>query len=77
MNFPCSPADRPDAKRFDGLVLALHAKTGQQLWTLGLPGPIQGPPITYSVDGTQYVVISMRVTILRTATRCPYPRTLG
>jgi alcohol dehydrogenase (cytochrome c) len=62
-------SDRQDARRFDGLVLALHARTGQQLWTLGLPGPIQGPPITYSVDGKQYVVLSTNDTLFALSLR--------
>ncbi len=39
-----------------GNVLALDAATGNTLWHVYGGGPAQGPPITYEIDGRQYVV---------------------
>jgi alcohol dehydrogenase (cytochrome c) len=39
-----------------GNVLALDAATGKTLWHVYGGGPAQGPPITYELDGRQYVV---------------------
>ena len=40
-----------------GNMLALDAKTGATLWHAFGGGAMQGPPITYELDGRQYVVI--------------------
>jgi len=37
---------------------ALDAKTGDVLWEIPLSGSITSYPITYSVDGRQYVAIA-------------------
>lgn len=39
-----------------GNVLALDAATGKTLWHVYGGGPAQGPPITYQLDGRQYLV---------------------
>ncbi len=36
---------------------AFDAQTGQVLWELPLHGPVTGYPISYAVDGKQYVAI--------------------
>ncbi|MBV8811259.1 MAG: PQQ-binding-like beta-propeller repeat protein [Acidobacteriaceae bacterium] len=40
-----------------GNILALDAETGQTLWHAYGGGPAQAPPITYELDGRQYVVV--------------------
>lgn len=41
----------------DREVLAYSQQTGEQLWRTGLPGMPNASPITYSVDGRQYVAV--------------------
>ncbi len=42
---------------YGGYVMALDAKTGKTLWQWQAPDYIQAPPITYSINGKQYVAI--------------------
>jgi alcohol dehydrogenase (cytochrome c) len=42
----------------EGYFFALDARTGSLLWKIQLGGPIQNGPMTYSVDGRQYVAVS-------------------
>jgi alcohol dehydrogenase (cytochrome c) len=42
----------------EGYFLALDARTGSLLWKTDLGGPMLMGPITYSVDGKQYVAIN-------------------
>jgi alcohol dehydrogenase (cytochrome c) len=37
---------------------ALNATTGDFLWASRLPGPVSNGPITYELDGLQYVVVA-------------------
>jgi alcohol dehydrogenase (cytochrome c) len=41
----------------EGEFMALHAKTGQELWKHRVGSGIVGGPITYAVDGKQYVAV--------------------
>jgi alcohol dehydrogenase (cytochrome c) len=41
-----------------GYAIAFDARTGRVLWKFQAGGPIVAPPITYSVDGTQYVAVA-------------------
>src|SRR5258705_13911906 len=41
--------------RANGSFFAYDAKTGKQLWSVFLGSGISAPPITYQVDGKQYV----------------------
>ena len=41
--------------RIDGQFLAYDARTGKQLWSINAGSGISAPPITYAVDGKQYV----------------------
>jgi quinohemoprotein ethanol dehydrogenase len=43
--------------RADGMFLAYDARTGAELWSTQLGVGISAPPITYAVDGKQYVSI--------------------
>jgi alcohol dehydrogenase (cytochrome c) len=40
----------------DGTFVALNARTGEPLWHAYLGGPNASGPITYAVNGKQYVV---------------------
>jgi len=42
----------------EGNFFALHAATGQALWDFQLGAPIRSNPISYQVDGKQYIAIS-------------------
>jgi alcohol dehydrogenase (cytochrome c) len=42
----------------EGQFIALDAKTGNALWNFRAGGPISASPISYAVDGKQYVAIS-------------------
>jgi alcohol dehydrogenase (cytochrome c) len=41
----------------EGHAFALDAKTGQKLWSFNTGGGISGSPISYAVDGRQYIAI--------------------
>ena len=43
--------------RSDGMLLAYDAKTGKELWSFDLGLGISAPPITYSINGKQYISI--------------------
>jgi alcohol dehydrogenase (cytochrome c) len=52
------PAAEPQAAaKEDRYFYALDAATGAQLWRVALPGAIKGSPMTYLVEGTQYVAV--------------------
>jgi len=42
----------------EGYFFALDARSGSLVWKIQLGGPIQNGPMTYSVDGKQYVAVS-------------------
>ena len=42
----------------DGYFFALDAETGEELWHIALGALVQAAPITYAVDGRQYVTIA-------------------
>jgi quinohemoprotein ethanol dehydrogenase len=44
--------------RIDGNLLAHDARTGEDLWSFQTGWGITAPPMTYSIDGTQYVVVA-------------------
>lgn len=46
------------AGSFDGHLRAFHRQTGAVLWEYALPAGGQATPMTYSLDGKQYVVIA-------------------
>ena len=43
----------------EGQVFALHASTGKPLWRFQAGGAARSNPISYSVDGKQYVAVTM------------------
>jgi alcohol dehydrogenase (cytochrome c) len=38
--------------------VGLNAKTGEPIWHANLGAPVTNGPITYRLDGTQYVVVA-------------------
>ena len=42
----------------EGYFFALDARTGGLLWRMQLGGPTQNGPMTYAVNGRQYVAVS-------------------
>ncbi|HMA70175.1 MAG TPA: PQQ-binding-like beta-propeller repeat protein [Xanthobacteraceae bacterium] len=42
---------------YDGTFAAYDAKTLNELWSFNVGSPIQAPPMSYSVNGKQYVAI--------------------
>jgi len=52
-----------------GYVIALDARTGKPVWRFQTGGEIKAPPITYSVDGKQYVAVTAGHTLMAFAVR--------
>jgi alcohol dehydrogenase (cytochrome c) len=49
----------PQAARLaDGFFYALDGRTGQQLWKMSLGGSVHGSPMSYAVNGEQYVAVA-------------------
>jgi glucose dehydrogenase len=42
----------------EGYFFALNAKTGELLWKLNLGGQVNSGPMSYAVNGRQYVAVS-------------------
>ncbi len=42
----------------DGTFEAFDARSGKKLWTYSLDGGVNAPPVSYEVDGTQYVAVA-------------------
>ncbi len=47
----------------DGYFFALDADTGEELWHIPLGGPVNANPMTYAVDGAQYVTLAVGNTV--------------
>ncbi len=43
--------------RIDGQFVAYNARSGREVWSFASQAPIVGPPISFSVDGRQYVTV--------------------
>jgi len=41
----------------DGTFAAYDAKTLKEMWSFNVGSPIQAPPVSYSVNGKQYIAI--------------------
>lgn len=48
----------------DGYALALDARTGEALWHMNVGGPVHAAPMTFSVDGRQFVSVSANHALL-------------
>jgi len=42
----------------DGMFAAYDAKTGAKLWSMDLKTAMTAPPVTYTIDGEQYIAIA-------------------
>lgn len=43
--------------RMDGYLVAYDARTGEEVWSFKTVSPVVAPPISYSVNGKQYVTV--------------------
>jgi alcohol dehydrogenase (cytochrome c) len=48
----------------EGYVIAFDARTGKVLWRFQAGGAISAPPVTYSLDGRQYVAVTAGQTMV-------------
>lgn len=64
-----SNSERSAARLVDGYFYALSAQTGELLWQLALPGGVRGSPMSYSIDGKQYIAVSAGNTLFAFALR--------
>ena len=55
----------------DRSFFALHTETGELLWKMRLNGDISGSPVTFTVDGKQYVAVGAGGRIAQTTTLGP------
>ena len=46
----------------EGTIMALDDETLEELWSINVGTGINAPPITYEVDGKQYIAISTGLT---------------
>jgi alcohol dehydrogenase (cytochrome c) len=53
----------------DGYFYGLDARTGEHLWQMPLPGRVYNAPMSYAVDGTQYIAIAAGNTLFAFAVR--------
>ncbi len=42
----------------DGFVFALDATTGEELWHMNVGGRVHAGPMSFAVDGKQYVTVA-------------------
>ena len=47
------------AATVDGYFFALDAESGEELWNIPLGGPVNANPMTYAVNGSQYVTMTV------------------
>ena len=57
----------------EGYFWALDARTGAELWRANLGGPVDSGPMTYSVNGRQYVAVSAGNSLFTFALRAATP----
>jgi alcohol dehydrogenase (cytochrome c) len=48
----------------EGYLIALDARTGKALWRFQTGGSISAPPISYSLDGRQYIAVAAGQTMI-------------
>jgi glucose dehydrogenase len=53
----------------EGYLLALDARNGDLLWKIALGGQINAGPMTYAVNGKQYVTVAAGSSLFAFATR--------
>ena len=57
------------ARRADRYFYALDARTGDLLWQMRLTDPVMGSPISYAVEGKQFVAVNAGRTLFTFALR--------
>jgi len=57
----------------DRYVKAFDQQTGAELWSTRLPAPTHGYPISYAVDGQQYVAVPAGIGVFRALTAVIFP----
>jgi len=53
----------------EGYFFALNARTGELLWKASVGGQVSNGPISYAVNGTQYVTVAAGVAVFTFALR--------
>jgi alcohol dehydrogenase (cytochrome c) len=53
----------------DGNFYALNARTGELLWRISLGGQINSGPMSYSVNGKQYITVAAGTSLFAFAVR--------
>jgi glucose dehydrogenase len=48
----------------EGYLIAFDARTGKVLWRFQTGAAISGPPISYALDGRQYIAVAAGPTML-------------
>lgn len=66
---PTSRREPDPARLADGYFYALESETGRQLWRMSLAGSVTSGPVSYSVNGRQYVAIAAGNTLFGLALR--------
>ena len=61
----------------DGTILALDDETLEELWSINLGTGIDAPPMTYAVDGKQYIAIATGLTRNQVGKLANSPETKG
>jgi transposase InsO family protein len=56
---PGSPWENGYCESFNGKLRAYDKQTGQQVGAVWLPAPQSGSPMTYTVDGKQYIIVAV------------------
>ena len=57
------------ARLTDGYFYALNARSGQLLWQMALGGSVHSGPMSYGVDGKQYIAVVAGNTLFAFALR--------
>jgi glucose dehydrogenase len=57
------------SRRADGYFYALDARTGDLLWQMALTGSVHSAPMSYSVNGRQFVTVAAGNTLFAFALR--------
>ena len=53
--------------------IAFDVRNGRRLWQTRLGAPLHGYPISYAVDGKQYVAVPTGIGVFRALTATIYP----
>jgi glucose dehydrogenase len=62
-------SDPAAARLANGYFYGLDARTGEVLWQMGLAGAVQSGPMSYSVNGKQFIAVTAGNTLFAFALR--------